>query len=194
MLKSKTELRSWRFRPVFHDQLSVEPLKRTPSYYSEKISDCGRDQKAVFKVANHLLGRSNHLNYHLVNQIVTLLKSLTSFLTARLRKYTPALNMMLLQLQHRITFYLAVYIQATMCLEFSAYECQDISNLISSLPSKSCSLDPLPTYLVKPCSNELVSVICKILNCSLTQCHVPASLKVANITSTLKKLILIQGS
>ena len=63
----------------------------------------------------------------------------------------------------------------------------DIEKVIFRMPSKSCSLDPLPTKLVKMCIKELTPVIYEILNHSLMQGHVPDALKVACITPVLKK-------
>jgi hypothetical protein len=47
--------------------------------------------------------------------------------------------------------------------------------------SKSCSLDPLPLWMVKECIEEFLPIITKIINLSLQLCVVPQKLKHAVI-------------
>ena len=55
------------------------------------------------------------------------------------------------------------------------------------LPPKSCQLDPIPTKLLMDCPLIFASIFSSLINMSLEQAHVPASLKVAHITPLLKK-------
>ncbi len=72
---------------------------------------------------------------------------------------------------------------------------QDIHKLIKSCPSKSCSLDPVPTYLLKeePVLNCVTPAITTIINTSIAECDVPDHLKVAHIVPYLKKKGLDQN-
>ena len=51
-----------------------------------------------------------------------------------------------------------------------------------------CKLDPIPTWLVKLCVDELKTVITKIINMSLQDGYVPEAWKVALLLPILKKL------
>ena len=51
-------------------------------------------------------------------------------------------------------------------------------------PSTSCNLDPIPTWLLKKCLNELLPIITQIINMSIVDADV---LKCAQITPLLKK-------
>ncbi|KAF7641100.1 hypothetical protein LDENG_00294130, partial [Lucifuga dentata] len=62
-----------------------------------------------------------------------------------------------------------------------------IAKLISRSKSSTCSLDPLPTTLVKACLPSLAPSIMTIINSSLSTATVPLSLKIASITPILKK-------
>ena len=53
--------------------------------------------------------------------------------------------------------------------------------------SKSCSLDPLPTWLMKECIDGLLPVITRLVNYSLQQGHVPQCMKVARVCPIIKK-------
>ena len=59
-------------------------------------------------------------------------------------------------------------------------------NIIKS-PSKSCELDPLPTYLLEEVLEYLLPLITAIINKSLVDSKVPLSFKKANIRPLLKK-------
>ena len=58
-------------------------------------------------------------------------------------------------------------------------------------PSKSCLLDPRPTFLVKECSDILLPSIVKLANCSLSEGVVPADFKKAVVTPLIKKASLL---
>ena len=61
--------------------------------------------------------------------------------------------------------------------------------LISSSPSKSCSLDPIPTSILKLCFDELTPVLTLIVNTSLEFADFSPELKRAFILPLLKKAI-----
>ena len=67
---------------------------------------------------------------------------------------------------------------------------EEISKIIRSSASKSCDLDPIPTWLLKLWLSELLPVITYIVNLSLSTSTVPFELKLALITPLLKKVPL----
>ena len=75
-------------------------------------------------------------------------------------------------------------------VEFSSFDLVSpiqVKVLIKSLVPKSCSLDPLPTWLVNSCIDELLPVITRIINISLSSGVVPETFKTAHIVPLLKK-------
>src|SRR5258706_5267816 len=52
---------------------------------------------------------------------------------------------------------------------------------------KQCSLDPIPTWLLKDCADLLAPYITRVINSSLCTGYVPTALKQAYITPLLKK-------
>jgi hypothetical protein len=62
----------------------------------------------------------------------------------------------------------------------------EIAKLIMKSPSKSCVLDPAPTWLIKKCP-AVIPLICNIVNESLTNQTMPATLKLAHVIPALKK-------
>ena len=71
--------------------------------------------------------------------------------------------------------------------EFDQVSETQVKDLIKIFPSKTCSLDPLPTWLVKSCTDELIPVITHVINLSLSSGIVPDPFKTALITPLLKK-------
>ena len=76
---------------------------------------------------------------------------------------------------------LTVFTQATQ---------DEIGKIISKSPTKSCLLDPLPTFLTKECIDILLPSITKLVNCSLWEGLLPAAFKKAVVTPLIKKASL----
>ena len=62
-----------------------------------------------------------------------------------------------------------------------------IFRLISQSPTKSCTLDPIPTTLTKQCLHDLALLVTRIVSVSLSTGTVPSELKQALVTPILKK-------
>ena len=49
-------------------------------------------------------------------------------------------------------------------VEFNPTSQDKVKRIIKLSPSKSCELDPIPTWLLKDCLNELLPILTKIIN------------------------------
>ena len=74
--------------------------------------------------------------------------------------------------------------------KFKTVTQDDVRKILNTSPSKSCSLDPIPTWLVKQCSDTLVPILTSIVNISLDTSDFSTELKKALILPLIKKLIL----
>ena len=63
----------------------------------------------------------------------------------------------------------------------------EVKEIIIKSPNKSCDLDPLPTWLLKKCVDQLLPLITAIINRSMAESVMPLCLKRATITPLLKK-------
>jgi len=63
----------------------------------------------------------------------------------------------------------------------------EISRIIMSSPVKSCSLDPMPTFLLREMVDVLTPLVTTLVNASLSQCRLPDSQKHAIVSPLLKK-------
>ena len=64
---------------------------------------------------------------------------------------------------------------------------EEVRKIIMESPTTSCHGDPIPTGLLKNCCDELLPVITKIVNLSLSTGVFPVSYKIAHIIPLLKK-------
>jgi len=62
-----------------------------------------------------------------------------------------------------------------------------VRKLVLDSPSSSCDQDPIPTWLLKKCINELTPVLTRIVNLSLLEGHFPDSFKHAQVDPLIKK-------
>ena len=69
---------------------------------------------------------------------------------------------------------------------FRPVSVSELNKLVSLSASKSCSMDPIPTWLLKKCPT-LMPFLCDIVNDSLASGHVPSTLKSAHVIPALKK-------
>ena len=72
-------------------------------------------------------------------------------------------------------------------IQFDPVTADEIHKIITKSPTKGCSLDPMPTWMVKSAVLELVPLITYIVNQSLSTGCVPDSMKSAIINPLIKK-------
>ena len=70
---------------------------------------------------------------------------------------------------------------------FEPYSAHEIEKIISATPTKSCSLDPLPTHILKEFLPELLPFIVDMCNTSLEEGCLPLSQRHTIVTPRLKK-------
>ena len=64
---------------------------------------------------------------------------------------------------------------------------EEVDTLVRQSPNKTCSLDPVPTWIIKKCSRIFVPILTLIVNASLSTGSVPPNLKQAIITPLIKQ-------
>ena len=69
----------------------------------------------------------------------------------------------------------------------------DVRKIIDGSPSKSCDLDPIPTFLVKDYLDTLLPFITRLCNASIHEACLPVSQRKAIITPVIKKAGLDVG-
>ena len=151
--------------------------------YSREIEFASNDNRAVFRIANHLLGRkcgsvlpldsggptavANRFADHFVDKL--------SLIHSRIQS-TPAGG-----------DNTQACIAPSFLLSFQPATLSDVMALINSGKTKSSKFDPLPIALLKANIAALAPFFVNLINMSYTYCTVPASLKQAVVTPLLKR-------
>ena len=73
-------------------------------------------------------------------------------------------------------------------LQFKEVTLEEVTSIIRSSPSKQCSFNPLPTWLLKDCVVVLASFITKTMNISLSLGCFPSTWKYTIVSPLLKKV------
>ena len=193
--------RIWRRRrlcvdfQIYQDQLRafsnfLKCAKR--SFYRNKIFECGRDARALYRLVNNLMGKSDAPTFpkpRLPDRSVaddfsdyfsSKIASIRSLLDSSAESRNPTHS----NLEES---FLSLHGDSCCLDRLSAVSVQLVTNLILSSPAKSCCLDPLPTPLLKKFVSVLAVPITQIVNSSLASGRFPDSLKHAVVTPLIKK-------
>ena len=157
---------------------AVKRAKR--NYFQQEIETHHTNPKQLYKIINILLKKKESLLPE--GEDKDLVEKFISFFSNKIKKitdtFTPVTNRD--YVTHNI-------LPAGELKSFSSISAEDLSKQIRTGNSKSCHLDPIPTWLVKECLDVLVSTITKIVNTSPSSCVMPDIFKTATVTPLLKK-------
>jgi len=70
---------------------------------------------------------------------------------------------------------------------FSRLSVLDVEKIVSSASGATCAQDPIPTWILKQCKNELLPIITDIVNISLSSGKFPISMKKALVKPLIKR-------
>ena len=71
--------------------------------------------------------------------------------------------------------------------EFHEMSSDEVSRVVQSMNTKHCSLDPIPTWILKKCIPSIAPVLTRLANLSLHGGGIPDHFKTAKVTPILKK-------
>lgn len=183
--------RRWRKHPltvnfqIYQDaytEYRVMCTEAKKSFFQQKVQECADNQKALYSMASRLMfkGKSTALPSHTDSQEMA--QSFAQFFDDKIDKIrneiranqdsSPA---------HEVTVKPPEMNTLALVTE------QELREIVCQSNSKHCSLDPIPTSLVKSCLNTLLPVICRIINLSLQASRVPDVFKHAIVTPLIKK-------
>jgi len=179
--RTKLELHHQMFRAKCIET-NKELLRAKQVFYSSKILDCGRDQKALFSITRNLLQRKSGLPSHA--SAAGLTEQFAAFFTNKVAQVRLDLDSVGGEPHCAPPSMTTPESDIT---EFQALTENQVQKLVMQSPSKSCQLDPLPTWLLKGCLVELLPIITSIVNSSMQSGVVPDRLKAALVRPLLKK-------
>jgi len=173
---SPTDYSTWRAQ--LDSQRSLFQTKYD-EYWKSAISESRHDARALWLRVNSMLSppadSNTSASTHTVHEFVTFFgRKVDNIRTATLTATSP-------DIQVRPT--------NSLC-HISPVSCSEVAKIIASMSSKSCSLDPMPTWLVKKTQDVLVPVICNLCNATLRCVVFSVSQKQAIVFPRLKKSTL----
>ena len=153
---------------------------RKSEHYSSIIKENSGNQNVLFKTVNYYPPSENDR---------MLADELATFFTAKIDTLHNDLHV-----KKKALIDLAEYVSGevltTSLTKFSTFtemKLDDIRELAATVFSKSCVLDPLPSSIIKQCTDLLLPTITNIVNLSLREGCMPTCLKSAVLSPLLKK-------
>jgi hypothetical protein len=156
-------------------------------YFNKKIESI-QNQKDLFKLITSISGSSPTCSLPKSDDSTTLANKFADYFVTKIdnirssiasQRSQPDQGHSAPEVQHVLTSYTPV-------------SDSDTLKLLNNMKPKSCSMDPIPTWLVKDCKQNLVPILTSIINISLSSGVFPSQLKQATITPILKKTNLDQ--
>ena len=150
-------------------------------YYQDKIQN--GDQKSLFKFINNMTSDSAIVlpSYSVPKDLAN---KFSNFFNDKIMTIRKNLNL------NNANESLSVKIHencTSQLLSFQTVTQEEVSKLIGKAPSKSCQLDPIPTFLVKECLSSLLPFITHMINQSISSGKVPRIFKQALVKPLIKK-------
>jgi len=160
---SPTDYSAWRVQ--LDSQRSLFQTKYAEYWRSAiAISEFRHDARALWSRVNSMLSPpadpSTSASTHMVHDFVTFFgRKVKDIWTAKSTATSPDIPV-----RPTNSFF-----------HISIVSCSEVTKVLASMPSKSCSLDPVPTWIVKKIQEVLVPVICNLCYATLRCAVFPAS-------------------
>ena len=153
------------------------------TYYETQLEQCPHNSKAMFRTVNMLMGNKGGCPLPRHTSDLQLANDFSIFFTSKVSIIREPLNH-----DDKPSFVPHLDDDAPATLHsFTPTTIEEIVRIIKLSPNKSCELDPLPTWLLKLCVQELAPISAAIVNKSLETSCMPAELKRAHVRPRLKK-------
>ena len=156
-------------------------------HYNKQVEECP-DQKALFRLLNTLLHRELKPQLPSNESLEELLQKFSDFFKSKISKIRLSLDSTPVDMS--VFPLIPEFHPSSHLMSLQPLSEQEVIKLIKASPSKSCSLDPLPTFMLKEHVDLIAPAITSIINMSLSSAEVPLSMKTALVKPLLKKATL----
>ena len=154
---------------------------------SAVIAECGNDQRALFRAVGErlLVKPERKLPEH--DSLQRLADDFVAFFAQKPADLRAELDLRATGENHLDDLMSAAVADEDCLFEFPPVSQSDVCDMIKLCPTKSCSLDPIPTCLLKKLIDILALPIATLYNLSVSSGVFPSKLKTGLITPVLKK-------
>ena len=161
-------------------------------YYHSKINEASGNQKELFTILNKVLTVNKEPQLPSHTSLAELTDNFADFYRSKILDIREQLKKSL-RTSPLPTDQNYFQWKTKGCLSnFEPASIEEISKLIRDCPKKSCSLDPIPTWLTKKCIDILAPLIMDIVNLSLSTGKMPDDYKNTVLIPLLKKYSIDQ--
>ena len=152
-------------------------------YYSTIMSDNSHDPKKLWHTLRHVLDKGQEMTLPPHQSEKSLANKFASFFHQKCKRFCDMFTAS------------STVVIPPMCTPPNLPRFTDVSEnkvlkIIKKSTSKSCLLDPVPTFLLKDCVEILLPSITKLVNLSLAEGVFPQKFKKAVVTPLIKKASL----
>ena len=165
---------------------NIKLTERKQEYYRNTIATSAKPSEKS-KICNKLLNREKKVVLPTHDTAKELAERFINYFSDKIKTIRTDLENLPPQ-QDPIDSY--TEFSGTPLLQFESVSTDFVESIIKKSPTKSCTLDPVPTWLLKQCTEELVPVLTTITNLSLACAEFSDTLKVAFVSPLIKKLTL----
>jgi hypothetical protein len=153
-----------------------------------EVAECGTNQRALYELVNRLMGKSDvsSLPPHSSEQVLA--DNFGEFFSSKVSKIRAAIDAAAKRSEVEMNNvvphqFLSSHGENGVLCVFVPVSDEMVKNFIMASPTKSCRLDPVPTFLLKKVLCPLVPTITKIVNLSLSTGTFPLGIKHAMVTT-----------
>jgi hypothetical protein len=173
-------------RQIFKDkcrEVNRSLIKAKKDFYCTKILECGKDQKQLFQLTKNLMGDTGEVILPTTTSAEELANKFSDFFQTKIDQIRKNISVSVdIPVLDADTLFEGISLH-----DFPQTTEEEVKKIINKSPNKSCELDPLPTWLLKKCVNQLAPLITTIINKSLATSTVPSHFKGAIVRPLLKK-------
>ncbi len=164
------------------NQLARLVIDSKLAYFRTKITECGSDRKVLYRLLDRCLITKKVTRLPRHSSPLVLANEFSCFFQDKIKNIRSVMdtsaNSVPVPPDSACSHYLSSFLPFTP---------SEATELVKKCTSKSCSLDPIPTHILKPVVHVVSSSFARLINLSFAAGTFPDPLKLAIITPILKK-------
>ncbi len=184
MLKDKNIESTARYK-LQKNRVNFITDQKKIAFFNTSIENCNGDQKLIYQLIKKLSNKPATPVYPEAPNDGVLSNQFSEFFKSKIEKINEQFSDTSI-LDHN----LSQNIKNTRVCQYEVFPkitTEELRKYIAKSPTKSCALDPIPTFLLKECLDIALPVLTEIVNKSLSTGYMPKSLKQAIVTPIPKK-------
>ena len=155
-------------------------------YYANEIQSSQGDQKQLFNITKMLVGESKEVILPTSESPKNLAQSFSDFFVDKIEQSRTDIGKSDMSEESNNDEF-EKHFEGEKLSVFGPSSESEVKSIIQKSPNKSCELDPIPTWLLKNCIDELSPILTRLFNISLENAYVPLDLKSAIVRPLIKK-------